>query len=181
MSRGKNSSRPQAGFTLMETMIALIILAVGVLALAGMLADGLAYMSMSQDEYIAEQKAAEAVESVYTARDVSQTTWANINNVSTGGLFVDGPTRLCDPGLDGIEGTADDNCAIYDSIWTPGPDGRLGTADDVKMPLTNFTRTIVIAPVAGRADLRQITVTITYTAAKFRRSYTLVTNISQYS
>ncbi|MGA7917194.1 MAG: prepilin-type N-terminal cleavage/methylation domain-containing protein [Candidatus Acidiferrales bacterium] len=180
MSRSKRS-KAQAGFTLMETMIALIVMAVGVLALAGMLADGLAYMSMSQDEYIAEQKAAEAVESIYTARDVSQTTWANINNVSAGGIFVNGPTQLCDPGLDGIEGTADDNCAIYDSIWTPGPDGKLGTADDVKMPLTNFTRTIVIAPVAGRADLRQITVTITYTAAKFRRTYTLVTNISQYS
>lgn len=180
MSWRKRNTR-QSGFTLMETMIALIILAVGVLALAGMLADGLAYMSMSQDEYIAEQKAAEAVESIYTARDVSQTTWANINNVSAGGIFVDGPTQLCDPGLDGIEGTADDNCAIYDSIWTPGPDGKLGTADDVKMPLTNFTRTIVIAAVAGRPDLRQITVTITYTAARFRRTYTLVTNISQYS
>jgi prepilin-type N-terminal cleavage/methylation domain-containing protein len=180
MSRLKRST-PQVGFTLMETMVALVILAVGVLALAGMLADGLAYMSMSQDEYIAEQKAAEAVESIYTARDVSQTSWANINNVSAGGIFVDGPTQLCDPGLDGIEGTADDNCTIYDSIWTPGPDGELGTADDIKMPLTNFTRTIVIAPVAGRADLRQITVTLTYTAARFRRSYTLVTNISQYS
>lgn len=180
MSRQKRT-RPQAGFTLMETVVALLILSVGILALAGMLADGLAYMSMSQDEYIAEQKAAEAVESIYTARDVSETTWANINNISAGGIFVDGPTKLCDPGVDGIEGTADDNCAIYDSIWTPGPDGKLGTADDVKMPLTNFTRTIVISPVAGRADLRQITVTITYTAAKFRRTYTLVTNISQYS
>ncbi|MFZ3333671.1 MAG: prepilin-type N-terminal cleavage/methylation domain-containing protein [Candidatus Acidiferrales bacterium] len=180
MSSRKRSGA-EAGFTLMETVVALLILSVGILALAGMLADGLAYMSMSQDEYIAEQKAAEAVESVYTARDVSQTTWANINNISAGGIFVDGPTLLCDPGLDGIEGTADDNCAILDSIWTPGPDGKLGTADDVKMPLTNFTRTIVISPVTGRADLRQITVTITYTAARFRRTYTLVTNISQYS
>ncbi|MFZ0522588.1 MAG: prepilin-type N-terminal cleavage/methylation domain-containing protein [Candidatus Acidiferrales bacterium] len=180
MSRQKRSGA-ETGFTLMETVVALIILSVGILALAGMLANGLAYMSTSQDEYIAEQKAAEAVESIYTARDVSQTTWANINNVSAGGIFVDGPTLLCDPGVDGIEGTGDDNCAIYDSLWTPGPDGKLGTADDVKMPLTNFTRTIVISPVAGRADLRQITVTITYTVARFRRSYTLVTNISQYS
>jgi hypothetical protein len=39
----------------------------------------------------------------------------------------------------------------------------------------------VISPVAGRADLRQITVSITYTAARFKRTYTLVTNISQYS
>jgi prepilin-type N-terminal cleavage/methylation domain-containing protein len=171
----------ESGFTLLETMIALVVLAIGVLGLAAMLADGLAYMSSSQAEYIAEQKAAEAVESIYTARDVSQTTWTNINNVSAGGIFIDGPTSLCDPGPDGIEGTADDNCAIPDSIWTPGPDGLLGTADDVKMPLVNFKRTIVIAPVANRPDMREITVSITYTAAKFTRTYTLVTNISQYS
>ncbi|HEY4879897.1 MAG TPA: prepilin-type N-terminal cleavage/methylation domain-containing protein [Candidatus Acidoferrales bacterium] len=179
--KSKNRRRTDAGFTLIETMIALVVLAVGVLALGAMLGDGLAYMAMSQDEYIAEQKAAEAVESVYTARDVGQTTWANINNVSAGGIFTDGATQLCDPGLDGIEGTADDNCAIPDSIWTPGPDGKLGTADDIRIPLSSFTRTILIQPVAGRADLRQVTVSITYTAAKFRRTYTLVTNISQYS
>lgn len=178
---GQIRKGPEAGFTLMETMIATMILAVGVLALAGMLANGLAYMSMSQDEYIAEQKAAEAIESIYTARDVSQTSWSNINNVSAGGIFVDGPTQLCDPGNDGIEGTADDNCGIYDSIWTPGPDGKLGTADDVKIPLTNFTRTIVITPYAGRTDLRTITVTISYRSNRFTRSYQLVTNISQYS
>lgn len=179
--KGTNRRSAVAGFTLMETMIALVVLAVGVLALAAMLGDGLAYMAMSQDEYIAEQKASEAVESVYTARDVGQTTWTNINNVSNGGIFTDGPTQLCDPGVDGIEGTADDNCAIPDSIWTPGPDGKLGTADDIKVPLGGFTRTILIQPVAGRADLRQITVSITYKAARFTRTYTLVTNISQYS
>lgn len=178
---GTNRRSATAGFTLIETMIAMVVLAVGVLALAAMLADGLAYMDMSQDEYIAEQKAAEAVESVYTARDVGQTTWANINNVSAGGIFIDAPTPLCDPGNDGIEGTADDNCALPDVIYTPGPDGRLGTGDDVKVPLSTFTRTILIQPVPGRADLRQVTVSITYTASRFKRTYTLVTNISQYS
>jgi type II secretory pathway pseudopilin PulG len=178
---GKNRRGSESGFTLIDTMIAILVLAVGVLALAAILGDGLAYMAMSQDEYIAEQKAAEAIESVYTARDVGQTTWANINNASSGGIFVNGPTQLCDPGPDGIEGTADDNCAIPDSIWTPGPDGLLGTPDDVKIALGGFTRTIVIQPVAGRADLRQVTVSISYTAAKFKRTYTLITNISQYS
>jgi prepilin-type N-terminal cleavage/methylation domain-containing protein len=179
--KGTNRRSSVAGFTLMETMIALVVLAVGVLALAAMLADGLAYMAMSKDEFLAEQKAAEAVESVYTARDVGQTTWANINNVSAGGIFIDGPTQLCDPGPDGIEGTADDNCGIPDSIWTPGPDGLLGTADDVKVPLSTFTRTILIQPVPNRPDLRQVTVSIRYQAARFIRTYTLVTNISQYS
>jgi hypothetical protein len=49
------------------------------------------------------------------------------------------------------------------------------------VPLTNFTRTILISPVPNRPDLRQITISITYTAARFTRTYTLVTNISQYS
>jgi prepilin-type N-terminal cleavage/methylation domain-containing protein len=178
---GRNRRESHAGFTLMETMIALVVLGVGVLALAAILGDGLAYMSMAQDEYIAEQKAAEAVESIYTARDVSQTSWVNINNASNGGIFVDGPTQLCDPGTDGIEGTADDNCAIPDSIWTPGPDGKLGTADDIKLPLGAFTRTILIQAIPGRADLRSITVSITYSSGKFKRTYVLVSNISQYS
>jgi hypothetical protein len=78
-------------------------------------------------------------------------------------------------------GTADDNCAILDSIVTPGPDGKLGTADDVLIGLTNFTRTIAITSIPGTAEVRQITVTINYTAGRFNRSYTLTTNISAFS
>ncbi|HEY0703317.1 MAG TPA: prepilin-type N-terminal cleavage/methylation domain-containing protein [Candidatus Acidoferrales bacterium] len=178
---GKRQRKGEAGFTLMETMIAVLILAVGVLALGAILGDGLAYMGMAQDEYIAEQKAAETIESVYTARDVSQTSWGNINNASNAGIFVDGPTQLCDPGPDGILGTADDDCTKPDVIYSPGPDGLLGTADDVKIPLSSFTRTILIQAIANRPDLRQVTITIAYQAAKFKRTYVLVTNISQYS
>jgi len=177
----KVQRKSEAGFTLMETMIAVLILAVGVLALGAILGDGLAYMGMAQDEYIAEQKAAETIESIYTARDVSQTSWVNINNASSGGIFIDGPTQLCDPGPDGIVGTADDDCTKPDVIWSPGPDGLLGTADDVKIPLSSFTRTILINAIPSRPDMREITITIAYQAAKFKRSYVLVTNISQYS
>jgi prepilin-type N-terminal cleavage/methylation domain-containing protein len=177
----KRQRKSEAGFTLMETMIAVVILAVGVLALGAILGDGLAYMGMAQDEYIAEQKAAETIESIYTARDVSQTSWVNINNASNGGIFTDGPQQLCDPGLDGILGTADDDCTKPDVIYSPGPDGLLGTADDVKIPLSSFTRTIQILAVPTRPDMRQIIVTIAYQAAKFKRTYVLTTNISQYS
>lgn len=170
-----------AGFTLLEVLIAMVVLSIGVLSLAAMLGDGLAYMGMAQYDYIAQQKAAEAVESIYTARDTGQTTWANINNVSNGGLFVNGQTQLCDPGTDGIVGTADDNCAKPDSIILPGPDGKLGTADDVFVPLQTFRRTITIADVPNRPGLRTITVVINYTAGRFQRSYTLNTNISQFS
>jgi Tfp pilus assembly protein PilV len=49
--------RIQAGFTLLETMIATFVLVVGLLGLAATLAQGLAWMNVSQYEYIAQQKA----------------------------------------------------------------------------------------------------------------------------
>jgi len=40
--------RSEAGFTLIEMMIATVVLSVGLLGLAATLADGLAYMDMSK-------------------------------------------------------------------------------------------------------------------------------------
>jgi len=172
----------QAGFTLLETMIAVVVLAVGLLALAAMLGNGLAYMNLSQDDYIAQEKAAEAVESIFTARDMGQATWGNICNVGAGPncLFLTGAQQLCDPGPDGIIGTADDNCAgLPDAILLPN--NALTFNPPVRVPLSAFTRTIVISPVAGIPNLAEIQVTITYTSGKFTRTYTLTTNISNFS
>jgi hypothetical protein len=91
---------------------------------------------------------------------------------------LNGPLELCDPGPDGIVGTADDNCAIPDAIVAPGPDGILGTPDDIITPLTNFRRTIVITNVPGNTALRSISVTITYTVGRFTRQYSTSTLIS---
>jgi prepilin-type N-terminal cleavage/methylation domain-containing protein len=189
---------PQAGFTLIETMIALIVLTVGVLGLAAMLGTGLAYMQTSQYDYIAQQKAAEAVESVFEARDIGQATWSTICNVGSsvcgGGIFLTGANPLCGAGADGIIGTADDYngtaCgggaqAAPDAILTPNSTGNLNPP--VSMPLSTFTRTIAIATVSDSTgktinNLRQITVTINYSAGPFKnRSYTLNAYISNFS
>ncbi|MGH7839561.1 MAG: type IV pilus modification PilV family protein [Candidatus Binataceae bacterium] len=176
-----NRLRKQAGFTLVETLIALVILAVGVIGLEGMLATGLTYMTTAKDDYIAQQKAAETIESIFTARDMQQASWANINNTGAGGIFVSGASQLCDPGLDQIDGTIDDDCTKPQYVRYPGPDGIMGTADDVLIPLSNFTRTILIQDVPGFPGLRQITVTIDYTSGRFTRQYVFTTNISEYS
>jgi len=170
--------KQEQGFTLIETMIAILVLAFGVLALAATFANGITYMMSSQDDFIAQQKAQEAVESIFTARDSSSVPFTSIANVSNGGIFTDGATALCDPGADGIVGTEDDNCAAsaIDCIETPGPDGVLGTADDVCIPLDNFRRTIKITPVS--TGLNQIQVTMNYTSGKLTRQYQLTTYIS---
>jgi hypothetical protein len=181
MSIGKPQSR-QVGFTLMETMIAIVVLMIGLLALAAMLGDGLAYMNMSQDDYIAQEKATEAVESIFTARDMGQATWSTICNVGNGAgcIFLAGANQLCDPGPDGIVGTADDNCAgLPDAILLPN--GANTFNPPVRVPLSNFTRTIAITPVAGVPNLNQIQVTVSYTSGRFRRAYVLTTNISNFS
>ena len=182
--------RIQAGFTLLETMI----LVIGVLGLAATLAQGLAWMNVSQYEYIAQQKASEAIESIFTARDQGQATWSTICNVGStvcsNGMFLVGPQLLCDPGADGILGTSDDyvsgacpSAATTDSVLLPNSSGVYGTSPS-RMPLTqyNFQRTITISSVTGVPNLRQIQITITYRAGRWpQRSYTLTAAISNFS
>jgi type IV pilus modification protein PilV len=172
------------GFTLLETMIAMIVLGVGVLGLAALLGDSLAYMNSAQADFIAQQKAAEAVEAVFTARDTQAVTWAGIQNVSNGGIFLDGAQTMLDPGTDGLVGTAADANASQSTIIMPGPDGILGTADDIVLPLSTayqMTRTIAITSIVNESSVRQIQVTVNYRSGRFKKSYTLTTFISQYS
>lgn len=183
MKRQRRISRLPAGFTLIEAMISIIILSFGVLSLAGIYAQGIMYASLTQYDYIAEKKAEEAVETIFTARDTKVLSWAQIQNVAQGGVFINGPQPLLDPGPDGLVGTADDNVNLPDSIIIgPGPDGILGTADDVVVNLNPWmNRTIAISAVTGETNLRQITITINYQVGKIQRSYTLISYISAFA
>jgi prepilin-type N-terminal cleavage/methylation domain-containing protein len=178
----------QRGFTLIEAMISIVILSFGILSLAVVYSQGIYYANMTQIDYIAEKKAEEAVETIFTARDTGVLDWAQILNVagtsgSDGGVFLDGPQPLLDPGPDGLVGTADDDASNPDSVITgPGPDNVLGTADDQKINLNPWmTRTIAIVPVNGEPNLRQITVTITYKTGNLNRTYTLISYISAFA
>jgi type II secretory pathway pseudopilin PulG len=177
--RSKRHPHGNLGFSLIETMFAIVLLMVGVLSLGLVLSAGISYMNTSKQDFIAQQKAQETVESIFAARDTGVLAFPSIQNVGNGpGIFVNGALPLCDPGPDGIVGTADDDCTKPDSIVAPGPDGILGTADDVITPLGNFTRTVVIANVAGNSSLREITVTVSYRTGRVTRSYTANTLIS---
>lgn len=173
------------GFTLLETMIALLVLFVGILGLAAMLGDALAYMRGSQDDFIAQQKAEEAAEAIFTAKYTNGITWAQVSNNSAGnpaGLFLVGPQPVLQPGpIDGLVGTVADAGQPPETILTPGPDGKLGTADDVQLPLTEFTRTITIGNVAGNPNLRTIQIQVFYNTGRFNRTYTMNTYISAFN
>jgi type II secretory pathway pseudopilin PulG len=174
------SNRRQRGFTLLETMIAGVILSFGILSVAAVYTQGIQASNSNQMSFIAQQKAQEAMETIFTARDSGTLTFTNIANVSQGGVFVDGARPLCDAGPDGVLGTADDNCNIPNVIVTgPGPDGILGTADDTIINLNPWmTRTIAITPVASTAKLNQVIITVNYIYQGKTSQFVLVSYIS---
>jgi prepilin-type N-terminal cleavage/methylation domain-containing protein len=192
MKSAENVRTSEAGFSLIETMIAMAILATGLLSLAGVFIMGMNHLAGSTASLIAREKAREAVESVHTARDTKTIAWCRIRNAGTAtgctdgaaGAFVAGATSLTTPGPDGLVNTSDDG-PVEESV-TPGADGILGTADDKKVPLSTYTRQIAITDVTmangqPNPNLRRLTVTITYRVGTLVRTYTLTTYISAIS
>ena len=179
----RKSSKTQRGFTLVECMVAMAVLSVGVLSVASFYAQGLKNSSLVKVQYIANQKAQAAMESIFEARDANLLSFAQINNVSNGGVFLNGPQPLLAPGPDGIVGTADDLTSDPDVIITgPGPDGILGTADDTYIPLNPWmTRTITITPVTNYTNMVQVNITISYIYQGQTGQVQLVTYLSSYS
>jgi len=162
----------QKGFSLAETVIALGVMTTGIIGAAGVLVTGMQKLSSSPADVIVTQKATQAVESVFAARDSKLLTWAQINNVSKGGVFLDGPQPLNLPGVDGLVGTADDAAAGIEYTDLPNQE----------IALTSYTRQIAITDVANENGmLRQIVVTITFQDGPTKRSYTLTTYISSYA
>ena len=141
-------------------------------------------MQGAQEDLICRQKAKEALESIYTARESAQIAFDNINNTTTsGGIFLPGFKNLTTAGSDGIVGTADDGA--IETLVLPGPDGQLGTSDDQIVTLSNFTRQISITPLynsgIANPDIRQLAVTIQYTNNKGQsKSYEVDSLISRY-
>ena len=106
----------------METIIALVVLLIGILSALGAISYGVLSMQESEKRVFAKEVARSTMETIFSIRDLQafdpQTgevyNWSTIqvNNGSNGGIFLDGwkPIRE-NPGDDGIFGTADDACA----------------------------------------------------------------------
>jgi prepilin-type N-terminal cleavage/methylation domain-containing protein len=196
MMQSRPHASAQRGFTLVETMIAIVILTIGILSLLAVFGTAVATTQNAQENLIARQKALETMESIYTARNTQQITFAQIANIVNGGIFTSGPTQLLSAGPDGLVNTADDIdfpatgvCpAGPECITLPGPDGILGTADDQAYSLANFSREIRIATVLESdgvtidPNLKQITVTVSYTTggSAVPRTYTVNALISAF-
>ncbi len=176
--------RRQRGFTLIETMVAMGVLSFGILALVGVFTQGLKTNSTNQIQFIAQAKAQEAIEDIFTARNTQTLTWSQITNVSRGGVFLDGPQPLLAPGPDGLVGTADDLTNHPDTIIVgpPGTNDIQSTSGDMVINLNSMmTRTIAFTPVSGNANLQEIKVTITYIVQGQTNQFVLTTYMSSFA
>ena len=102
------------GFGLVETIVGLSILAFGLLGVAAAFSQGMRSLAGSNYDILAREKAVEAIETVYSARDTKTITWAEIRNVQgetghDGGVFLDGHHPLTIAGDDGLVNTEDDS------------------------------------------------------------------------
>jgi type II secretory pathway pseudopilin PulG len=173
----RTSSRSESGMSLIEAMIAVLVLTVGAVGMASVFLYGMQSTSSSPNELIATQKAAEAIESVFSARDSHLLTWAQLRNTNDGGVFLTGDRDMTAPGVDGVVDTADDGA--IESVQLPGKDQMIGTGDDTVQRLDNFKRKMDI--VDSGANLRMVTVTIKYPMGTVTRSYTVTVYISAFA
>lgn len=170
------------GFSLLETLVALALLAIGLLSLAGVFTVSLARMTGASWDILAKEKASETIENILAARDSGRLSWAQINNVASSGVFVAGEQALVAPGDDRLIGTADDDTTSPETIRRPGPNGTIDNGgDDELVTLGNFTREIVITSVPPGDTLRQIRVIIRYTSAGLKRQIEMSSYVSSFT
>jgi prepilin-type N-terminal cleavage/methylation domain-containing protein len=173
------------GFSLIEVMVAMLVMTVGLMSLVGVAAVGVQRVGQSSPMLIAREKAREAIESVHTARDTGELTWTKIQNVGSGGVFLSGAQSLKVAGVDGLVNTADDGA--IETMRTAGVDNILNNADDVITTLNDYTREIAITPLnydgtgTLNPNLRQIQVIVRFKSNSVWSTYTITTYISSYS
>jgi Tfp pilus assembly protein PilV len=123
--------KKEEGFSLVETIIALVVLLVGILSSIQAISFGMLYTQEMEKRGMAKEIARSTMETIFSIRDLQAFdpqvgeiyNWNTIqvSNGTNGGIFLDGwkPIRE-NPGDDGIFGTADDACAANISCVVGG-------------------------------------------------------------
>jgi prepilin-type N-terminal cleavage/methylation domain-containing protein len=198
-------SKNQKGFSLIEVLIAIVIITIGLVALSGGLVVGITLPQRSKQQTLAKQYANSIMETIITAKESGKpgfSTFTDFNSTSSpapapainrfNGLVAAALTA----GPDGVYGTCDDGrTGTFDPMSgcpgfgtnlltldiTPGLDGRFSTtADNKKTALLSFTRQVVITDITPAT--KQIDVTVNYpNATGGRESLTLSTQIANFN
>jgi prepilin-type N-terminal cleavage/methylation domain-containing protein len=158
------SGHSQAGFTLIEMVVAMLVMTIGLLAVAATIAFALSVSNKGRSVTNTKLLVVSILEQMETLRNTKQLTYGQIStagqvdNVGATQSFAGFPDDFrevsINPGPDGIFGTTDD-------LLDAGPDQDYGTDDDFVNPSLarpGYTRQIVITALSP--NLKKIQVTL---------------------
>lgn len=170
----------EAGFSYIETMIAIVILSVGILGSLSALTFGVLSVRESEMKTKAKELAGSSVETIFAVRDLKSdgaiSSWDKIavNNGSNSGIFLDDwrPVRE-NPGYDGIYGTADDACPAGNSC-------TVGGYTNSSSVIQGFQRRVEITDIVenGVVKKRRLNVRIRYPIGNLFREEAVATIIA---
>ncbi len=171
------SRNNQAGFSYPDVLIGLMILMVGLMALASAITAAVIRTREGEQQMSSKNLTTSTLENIFSARDIGPLGWDAVGNV--GSNMVDGTNR-------GIFLTGKQS--VKPGV---GADGVTGTADDTGTAFPNIQREIVITdyddPERLKADgfpifIRRIDVTIYYAVGSgAQRKETATTMITNYA
>ena len=162
-TRVKGRRRTEGGFSLLEMLVAMVIMAVGLLGVAS--AISYALMASNRGRGITNSKmlVVSILEQMETLRDTGQLHFNEICNCQiVGSSFTGFPSTFAPvstvPGPDGVFGTADD-------LIDAGPNGTYGDSDDFTnnaLARPGVSRQILITTLPDNDYLKKIKVTLRY-------------------
>ncbi|MDQ2937812.1 MAG: prepilin-type N-terminal cleavage/methylation domain-containing protein [Acidobacteriota bacterium] len=159
-SRSRSNTRTnrsdEAGFSLLEMVVAMLILTIGLLGVASAISYALSASNRGRGVTNAKMLVVSILEQMETLRNTRDLSFDEISNTQvtgstfTGFPYTDGEFRLVStvPGADGIFGTADDL--------------KVGTTDDLSLARPGVSRQIKITPFPTNPNLKKIQVTLRY-------------------
>jgi type II secretory pathway pseudopilin PulG len=191
-ARGARSEGVERGFTLIDVMIATMVMMVGVLSLMLAMTTAIVSATNGQQQAQAKQYAQSTMESIFSARDINNPAilaFNNIENVSgpntSGGIFLSPTTPVTlspiynSTGCDGIIGTADDKYGTSSCV------NGAPTNTTPITPIPGFYRSIVINALSfnntGVPTVLAITVTIYYESNNQLLSQSLTSYMGNYN
>lgn len=162
----KNAGRGEAGFSLVEAVVAILVITIGLIGTAAAITYSLKFSLISRNVTNSKLIATamlEEIDSLRTTRRLDFQQIANVGQVdnstsaNTFNGFSTGFKEISlTPGPDGVNGTDDD-------LVDAGADGVYGTADDIKNPAlvrSGYMRQITITALTD--TLKKIEVKVRY-------------------
>jgi prepilin-type N-terminal cleavage/methylation domain-containing protein len=167
----KNSRTIENGFTLLEVVVAILILTIGLIGTATAITYALQFSTLSKNLTSAKLIIVSSIEEIESLRNTQQLGYKQIENAGKvdntyspnffTGFTTDFQPISTNPGPDGVNGTADD-------LRDAGADKKYGTADDFENPALargGYSRQIEITNLAGTTTLKKIQIKVRYPAS----------------